>query len=77
MAVSELRLVKNSVEYLPQKELKRIPKLTRGIYVLYKENPTLDALDVVYIGMAGGEKKAGIGMAGVVEGAGPDLRRSP
>ena len=61
MAVSELRLIKNSVEYLPQEELTRIPRLTRGIYVLYKYRPKTGMYDVVYVGMAGGEVKAGIG----------------
>jgi len=61
MSVSELRLIKNSAEYLPQAERKRIPKRTRGIYVLYKYRPKTDMYDVVYVGMAGGEKKAGIG----------------
>ena len=60
MAISELRLIKNCVEYLPQGEVYRIPKLTRGIYVLYKYRPKTDMYDVVYVGMAGGEVKSGI-----------------
>jgi len=68
MSVSELRLIKHSVEYLKRspKNIKRIPKRTRGIYVLYNKKPSKikpkgNAFDVVYIGMAGGEKKAGVG----------------
>ncbi len=61
MAVSELRLIKNCVEYLRQDELGCIPKLTRGIYVLYKYRPKTDMYDVVYVGMARGEVKSGIG----------------
>lgn len=61
MTVSELRLIKNCVEYLPQSEVYRIPKLTRGIYVLYKYRPKTGMYDVVYVGMAGGELKSGIG----------------
>lgn len=61
MAISELRLIKNSVEYLPQKDVNRIPKLTRGIYVLYKHWHKAGMYDVVYVGMAGGEVKSGIG----------------
>lgn len=68
MAVSELRLIKNCVEYLKKSKenIKKIPKKTRGVYVLYKKRankkkPNGEAYDVVYIGMAGGEKKAGIG----------------
>ena len=67
MAVSELKLIKHSVEYLKRDlvNINKIPKRTRGIYVLYKKRanklkPKGDAYDVVYIGMAGGEKKAGI-----------------
>lgn len=61
MSISELRLIKNCAEYLPQNQWRRIPKLTRGIYVLYKYRPKTDMYDVVYVGMAGGEVKAGIG----------------
>ena len=68
MAVSELKLIKHSVEHLERDldNIKKIPKRTRGIYVLYKIRPNKlkpkgDAYDVVYIGMAGGVKKAGIG----------------
>ena len=61
MAISELRLIKNCVEYLPQSEVYRIPKLTRGIYVLYKYRPKTKMYDVVYVGMAGGEVKSSIG----------------
>ncbi len=65
MAVSELRLIKHSAEYLERSldNIKKIPKKTRGIYVLYKKKNTKEgiAYDVVYIGMAGGEVKAGIG----------------
>ena len=60
MAVSELRLIKHCAEYLPQREYKRIPKLTRGIYILYKYRPKTKKYDVVYVGMAGGEIKSGI-----------------
>ncbi|AQT68788.1 hypothetical protein STSP2_01961 [Anaerohalosphaera lusitana] len=60
MAFSELRLVKNCVEYMPQAEIDRIPPRTRGIYVLYKHDPQSKMYDVVYIGMAGGENKASI-----------------
>ena len=60
MPVSELRLIKHSAEHLKRTQIKDVPKKTRGIYVLYKARPKIDAYDVVYIGMAGGEKKAGI-----------------
>jgi len=59
MAVSELRLIKHCVEFCEKEEICRIPTNTRGIYVLFKKLPRLNKFDVVYIGMAGGEK-AGI-----------------
>ena len=60
MPVSELRLIKNCMEFVPQDDAKNVPQNTRGLYVLFKYRPRLDKYDVVYIGMAGGEKKAGI-----------------
>jgi hypothetical protein len=58
MPESELRLIKHYVEFLPQSDFLRIPRYTRGIYVLFKKSPK-GKFDVVYVGMAGGEK-AGI-----------------
>lgn len=56
MQKSELRLIKNVLEYIPQKEVDVIPKRTRGIYVLYKRKGAKKAqshhYDFVYIGMA-------------------------
>ncbi len=60
MAVSELKLIKNCVEFLPKDDIKNIPGLTRGIYALLRYRKKLKLYDVVYIGMAGGEKSAGI-----------------
>ena len=60
MPVSELRLIKRCVEFVPIDEAKNVPHRTRGVYVLFKYRPRLNKYDVVYIGMAGGEKKAGI-----------------
>jgi len=66
MAVSELRLIKHCVEFRDKSYIRKIPLRTRGVYVLYKKRSNKkkakgEAFDVVYIGMAGGEKKAGIG----------------
>ena len=61
MGLSELRLIKHCVEFRPQEELHNLRRLVRGIYVLYKYREENKRYDVVYIGMAGGEKKAGIG----------------
>jgi len=56
MPKSELRLIKNSKEYLAQGDLESIPRATRGIYVLYSRRGPLRAIehhyDVVYVGLA-------------------------
>jgi len=59
MSVSELRLIKRCAEFCEKEDIRHIPPRTRGIYVLFKKLPRLNKFDVVYIGMAGGEK-AGI-----------------
>ena len=55
---SELRLIKNAMEYLPMEEVKAVPRKVRGIYVLYtqKGRKKADAhhYDVVYVGMGSG-----------------------
>ena len=63
MAVSKLRLIKHCVEFKDKPYIEEIPLRTRGVYVLYKKKTKKKKhyFDVVYIGMAGGEKKAGIG----------------
>lgn len=58
MPQSELRLIKHCTEFLPQSDFSRIRRYTRGIYVLFNKRPK-GKFDVVYVGMAGGEK-AGI-----------------
>ena len=58
MQKSELRLIKNAIEFLPQEEISSVPHGTRGIYVLYKRRGPKSAeshhFDFVYIGMASG-----------------------
>ena len=56
MPISHLRLIKNSVEYCTRNEISDVPGYTRGIYVLYKYRHHYDAYNVVYVGMAGGER---------------------
>lgn len=56
MSLSECRLIKNSLEYIPADEIRSVPARTRGIYVLYKHNRRTGTFNVVYIGMARGEK---------------------
>ena len=50
MPISQLRLIKNSVEYCTRKMIPDVPKYTRGIYVLYKYRRHYDAYNVVYVG---------------------------
>jgi hypothetical protein len=64
MPVSELKLVKRCVEFCEVDKIRQIPSNTRGIYVLFKcrkkfnkrSKKWRDKYDVVYIGMAGGNK---------------------
>lgn len=56
MAISELRLIKHSLEYIPKENIDLVPNGTRGIYVLYQKSPAQNSYDVVYIGMARGLK---------------------
>lgn len=56
MARSELRLIKNVLEYQSIDDIFRVPVQTRGVYALYQYNKRRDTYDVVYIGMARGDK---------------------
>jgi hypothetical protein len=53
---SELKLIKRCAEFCDRSQLSKIPVNTRGIYALLKYNQKLRKYDVVYIGMARGEK---------------------
>lgn len=55
MSTSECYLFKNSFEFLPISEIEMVPPKVRGIYVLYKAK-VKNRMDVVYVGMARGEK---------------------
>lgn len=65
MPISDCYLFKNSLEFLPVSEIKRVPPKVRGIYVLYhvkKDSSAEDVShDVVYVGMARGEKSGAKG----------------
>ncbi len=54
MAKSELRLIKNALEYKSIGEIDSVPVKTRGIYALYKRKGKF--YDLVYVGMARGAK---------------------
>jgi hypothetical protein len=56
MPESELKFIKRCAEFCHRDEYKKVPRNTRGIYALLKENPKLNKYDVVYIGMARGQK---------------------
>ncbi len=56
MARSKLRLIKNVLEYQSIDDIFRVPVQTRGVYALYQYNKRRDTYDVVYIGMARGDK---------------------
>ena len=64
MPISPCRLIKNSLEFISQEEITRVPRKTRGIYVLCRHRPRLDAYDVVYVGMARGLKTGIAGRLG-------------
>ena len=65
MPISEMKLIKNALEYVEQSEIRQVPKYTRGIYVLYTRRGRRSAerhhYDVVYVGMARGQRS---GIAG-------------
>lgn len=63
MPVSELKLIRRCAEFCDVNEIRRIPRNTRGIYVLFKYRKTTiqDRYDVVYIGMARGAKSGARG----------------
>ena len=56
MPKSELRLIKNALEYQPKSDISRIPWGTRGFYALYKRRGKVSAdshhYDLLYVGMA-------------------------
>ncbi len=56
MPVSSCYLFKNAMEFLSVGEINQVPVRVRGIYVLYHAHKASKAMDVVYVGMARGEK---------------------
>ena len=53
---SPLRLIKHAMEFVPESDIMRLPDRVRGIYVLYRYQRRTDSYNVVYVGMARGEK---------------------
>lgn len=56
MPISNCYLFKNSLEFIPINEVSSVPSNVRGIYVLFLAQKDSSVMDVVYIGMARGEK---------------------
>ncbi len=54
MAKSELRLIKNALEYKSIDDIDIVPAKTRGIYALYKRTRNRRNFDLVYVDMARG-----------------------
>ena len=59
MSVSLMRLIKYSIEFLPQNRINEIQPHARGLYVLYQKGRG-EVYSVVYIGIAHGLKAAGM-----------------
>lgn len=62
MAESELRLVRRSAEFIAKDDVKLLPRMLRGIYVLYKQcrNRGRERYDVLYVGMAAAGRRGGM-----------------
>lgn len=56
MTKSELRLVRNVIEYQPASNIDRVPNGTRGIYALYKRTRNGRKYDPAHVGMTRGSK---------------------
>lgn len=59
MPTSPCYFFKNAFEFVPKEEIDRVPNRVRGIYVLYIKDD--NQKNVVYIGMARGEKSGAKG----------------
>jgi hypothetical protein len=56
LSKSELRLIKNALEYKSIDEIDIVPVRIRGIYALYNRTRNRRNFDLVYVGMARGSK---------------------
>ena len=61
-----LRTVKRWQRYTPRAEWKRVPKYTRGLYVLYRQRGAKH-YEVSYIGVAGLGRTGGGGIRGLLK----------
>jgi hypothetical protein len=62
MPQSELRLIKQIAEFIPKADAARLPRMLRGIYVLYKfrRRRHREVYDVLYVGMAAAGRRGGL-----------------
>jgi hypothetical protein len=62
MAESPLRLIKRVAEFKPKADLKLLPRMLRGIYVLYQQRVSRGRqwFDVQYVGMAAAGTRRGL-----------------
>ncbi len=54
--MSRLKFIRQVWEFEERGARQRVPKNTRGIYVLLNKRPNRDDFNVVYVGMAAGDK---------------------
>jgi hypothetical protein len=62
MPESPLRLIKRMAEFRPKEEVTLLPRMLRGVYVLYRERTDRghQKYDVQYVGMAAAGKRGGL-----------------
>ncbi len=62
MTQTSMRLIKRVAEFKPKEEVKLLPRMLRGIYVLYRQRSVhgRKKFDVQYVGMAAAGKRRGL-----------------
>jgi hypothetical protein len=62
MTESALRLIKRAAEFKSKEEVKLLPRMLRGVYVLYRQRVIhgREKFDVQYVGMAAAGKRRGL-----------------
>lgn len=73
MPISACYLFKNSYEFKPVDQIAQVPIRVRGIYVLYRVGRDGRAMDVVYVGMARGDKTGARGRLTIHKRKKPNL----
>ena len=57
MSISELRLIKNVLEYQPKENIPLVPIKTRGIYALYQEQEVVNSMILYMLAWHGEENE--------------------